>query len=70
MKNPRRQAAGRKGGIVTLQRYGHAHMSKIGRRGAEETHRRYRMTPAGTAGWALVDRETGEVIALIGTRPW
>jgi len=69
-KNPFKAAAGRKGGQETFKRHGHEHMAKIGSRGAETTHQRYRWLPVGTSGYALVHRETDEIVAICGTQPW
>ncbi len=59
-----KRRAGRRGGIVTFTRHGREHMQEIGKRGAAELYRRYRLVPAGVAGWALIDRETNEVRAV------
>jgi hypothetical protein len=63
-----KQTAGALGGRSTLARHGHQHFSAIGKRGAAELHRRYRMDPVGISDFALVDRKTGEVKALISGR--
>ena len=65
-----RREAGQRGGLATVARYGTDHMRKIGRLGAAEFWRRYRMTPAGTSGWAIVSRATGEVVNFIGSIPF
>ena len=70
MGNRKKAAAGRKGGLVTAGRYGPSHMAEIGRQGAQVTHEKYRMQPLGTSGWAMVDRDTDKVVAVMGTRPW
>ncbi len=59
-----KRRAGRAGGLATLAKHGAGHMAKIGRLGAAELYRRYRLVPAGVAGWALVNRQTGEVRAV------
>jgi hypothetical protein len=61
--------AGALGGKATYDKYGRDHMADIGRAGAEVTHTRYHLAPAGTSGWAMVDRVTGQVKAIIGNGP-
>lgn len=53
--------AGRLGGLATVAKHGQAHMAAIGRRGAAALWARYDLAPAGLAGWALIDRETGAI---------
>ncbi len=60
----RKRKAGKKGGMTTFARYGRAHFSKIGKRGAIETWRRYMLAPYGTSRYAMVERETGKVVAI------
>lgn len=62
--NATKAKAGRLGGLATVKKYGREYMATIGRRGAAALYRRYRLTPAGVAGWALIDRETGKVKAV------
>ncbi len=57
--------AGALGGKSTLARYGHTHFATIGRRGAAVTWQRYHLAPVGLNDFAMVDRNTGEVKALI-----
>lgn len=63
-------AAGQLGGKCTLARHGHEHFSQIGRRGAAVTWQRYRLAPVGMSDFAMVDRKTGEVKAIINGRPF
>lgn len=58
-----KQEAGRKGGQTTAATHGSDHMATIGRKGAAEFWRRYRMVPHGTNAFAIVNRETGAVVA-------
>lgn len=51
-----------------VEKRGSEHMREIGKRGAKTTHKRYRFSPVGTRGWAMVGRKTGEIVALIDMR--
>jgi hypothetical protein len=62
--NATKQRAGRLGGLATVARHGQAHMARIGRIGALEQQRRYKLVPAGLAGWALICRRTGRVVSI------
>jgi hypothetical protein len=62
----KRKAAGRKGGLRTVEKHGREYMSEIGKRGAATLWRRYHLRPVDVSGWALVDRETGKVKAVWG----
>lgn len=66
----KRAAAGRRGGCVTVARYGVEHMQKIGAKGAKVFHSRYRLTPVGTSQFAVVHRETGEVKSFLDGMPF
>ena len=66
----KRAAAGRSGGLATLAKYGAAHMSAIGARGAKVFHSRYRLTPVGTSQFAIINRETNEVKAFLDGMPF
>ncbi len=55
---------GRRGGLATVQRYGREYMREIGRRGAAVTWQRYDLQPVGVSGWAMVERESGKVVAV------
>jgi hypothetical protein len=61
-----KQQAGRKGGHATVAKHGRAHMQKIGKAGAAVTWNRYQLSPVG---WAMVNRETGEVTQFINYIP-
>lgn len=63
MKATKKQA-GSKGGRSTLARHGREHMSEIGRRGAAATWQRYFLAPVEIANYAMVERETGKIIAI------
>lgn len=58
--------AGRLGGRSTVRKHGRGHMRKIGRAGARAFWDRYRVVPLGTSSWAIVCKETDEIVA---TRP-
>jgi hypothetical protein len=60
----KRAAAGRKGGLATVNKHGKEHMREIGKRGAAELWRRYQLVPAALTGWGLIDRATGAVVAI------
>lgn len=51
-----------------VEKRGANHMREIGKRGARTTHKRYKFSPIGTRGWAMVGRRTGEIVALIDAR--
>lgn len=65
-----KRSAGQLGGRATLARYGHDHMRRIGKRGAVTFHRLYQLEPAGINDFAILKRETGEVIAFLSGRPY
>lgn len=64
-----KREAGRRGGFATFKAHGVDHMSTIGKEGAKAFWKKYRVTPAGTSGWALVHRLTGVLVRFIGTHP-
>ena len=66
--NNSKQSAGKKGGLATLARYGPEHMRAIGKRGAAVFWNRYSLKPAGTSQFAIVKRDTSEVIAFTSGR--
>lgn len=59
-----KRTAGQIGGRATLARYGPDHMRTIGRRGAATFWRRYSLAPVGLSDFAIVRRETNEVISV------
>ncbi len=59
-----KREAGRLGGLATVEKYGHDHMSEIGKKGAEVLYKRYALRPYQLTKFALVDRDTGEVKAV------
>lgn len=63
--NPK-QKAGQLGGNATYNKYGKSHMSKIGKRGAETTWKRYTLKPVNQSQYAMVDRVTNIIKAIIG----
>lgn len=60
-----KRQAGRLGGLTTARTHGKAHMQAIGKRGAAVTWQRYTLQPTGLSAWAMVERTTGKVKALI-----
>ncbi|HMV28540.1 MAG TPA: hypothetical protein PKE23_04090 [Anaerolineales bacterium] len=65
-----RREAGRRGGLATLAKHGKDHFSKIGKRGAATFWKRYKFEPTGLNDFAIVKRETREVIAFLSGRPF
>jgi len=63
-----KRSAGQIGGQTTLARYGTDHMREIGKRGAVTFWNRYRFEPTGLSDFAIVRRETNEVIAFTSGR--
>lgn len=57
--------AGRLGGKATHQKHGSAHMSAIGKLGAKTTWEKYQMIPAGLSQYAMVEKSTNRIIAII-----
>lgn len=64
----KRKEYGRRGGRATVAKHGREHMRTIGKRGATSFWKRYTLRPAGTSDFAITNRETGEVIALMSGR--
>jgi hypothetical protein len=63
-----KKEAGSKGGRVTASRYGPGYMRLIGKRGAATTWTRYYMAPVGQTRYAMVERETGKIVATMEAR--
>lgn len=59
-----KQEAGALGGKTTAERYGREYFSRIGKLGAETTWTRYTLRPTGTRMFAMVNRETGKIVAF------
>ena len=70
MTTNQRKEAGRRGGRATVAKHGKDHMSKIGKRGAAVFWKRYAFEPAGQSDFAIVKRDTREVIAFLSGRPF
>jgi hypothetical protein len=60
----KRKAAGRMGGLATVNKHGKEHMAAIGKKGAAALYKKYQLVPAAMTGWALISRETGAVVAI------
>jgi hypothetical protein len=60
-----KKTAGALGGQSTLARYGHLHFANIGRRGAAEFHRRYKLEPFALNDFRIVRRDTGETVSFL-----
>jgi len=58
---------GRLGGLTTVARHGKEHMSRIGKKGAETTWTRYKISPVGLTSYAMVEVETNRIVAVIGS---
>ena len=56
-------------GVALATVRGSEHMAAIGRKGAATFWSRYRMTPAGTSGWAIVRRSDGITVSTVGSIP-
>lgn len=67
MKKTKRES-GQLGGLATLARHGKTHFQHIGRRGALTTWQRYKLEPAGLSDFAMTNRKTGEVKAVLSGR--
>jgi len=52
------------GGQATLKKYGREFYSRIGKLGWKALNDRYYWSPYGTSDWAIVNRETGRIVAL------
>lgn len=62
-----KQQAGQLGGLSTFKKYGKSHMRNIGAQGAKVTWSRYSLKPVGTSNYAMVNRETGEIKAVLNS---
>lgn len=61
-----KQQAGSKGGRHTFAKHGRSHMAKIGKAGALATWTRYTMKPINQSQYAMVNRETNVIKAIVG----
>lgn len=57
-----KQESGRKGGQTTLQKYGKAHFSRIGKLGYAKIRELYRIIPYSTSEWALVRKSDNKIL--------
>jgi general stress protein YciG len=64
-----RAEAGRRGGLMTLKRYGRKHFQELGRRGAHVMHSTYDLVAVDLNDFALVHKQTGKVKAYISGKP-
>jgi len=60
-----KQQAGSKGGRETVRKYGREYMQQIGKAGARATWTRYSLKPISTGGYAMVNRQTNTIKAVI-----
>lgn len=67
-KKMSKSEAGRLGGISTFRKYGKDHMSKIGAVGGFVMHEKYDLVPYQRSDFAIIDRITGKVVALLSGR--
>jgi hypothetical protein len=65
----KRAIAGSRGGKRTAKRFGKRYMRKIGKWGAHVMHSRYALEPVALNDFALVHRDTGQVVALLSGKP-
>lgn len=63
--NMTKKEAGKLGGLACMRTHGRAHMQSIGRKGAQTTWRLYCLLPIGIGGYAMVDRITHTIKAII-----
>ena len=64
MPDPRKVEAGRKGGRTTAAKYGSDYMTELGKLGAEALYKKYRWMPYKIGQYALVEIQTGNLIAV------
>lgn len=65
-----KKEAGKLGGLATYKKYGREWMVKIGKRGAAVFYQRYFLQPTNLNDFAIVNKETGEVINYLnGQKP-
>lgn len=64
-----RKEAASLGGKAVHKKYGAAYMSQLGQRGQAAFKKLYKWKPAGQSGWALIRRDSGAVVALVGRIP-
>lgn len=57
--------AGRLGGLTTYRKHGKNHMQQIGRLGALKFWSLYRLSPVGLANFAIVNRQTNEIVGFM-----
>ena len=60
-----RSEAGKLGGLATFAKHGRQHMKRIGKRGADVFHARYKLQPFGQYQWAIVRRSDSVIIGYI-----
>ncbi len=59
-----KREAGRLGGLATANKYGSDYMKQIARKGAASFWQRYKLLPASTSNYAIVDRATNKIISF------
>ena len=57
------------GGKAIVKKYGPGYMRQLGQRGQATFKKLYQWKPAGQSGWALIRRDSGAVVALVGSVP-
>lgn len=60
--------AGRLGGLATKEKYGSDYFKRLGEKGAQAFHSKYKLMPAMMNDFAIVDRQTGEIVAFTSGR--
>ena len=59
------KAIGSKGGKATVEKYGREYMKELAKRGAAALWKKYRKVPIRQAEYALVNRETNEIVRIL-----
>lgn len=65
----KRAIAGAKGGRRTLKRHGKRHFKRIGKWGAHTMHVLYVLEPVALNDFAITNRKTGQVKAMLSGKP-
>lgn len=65
-----KQQAGRLGGRSTYKRHGRQHMQTIGRKGAEQFHKLYHLSPLGNMDFAVVRRADNIIVSFTNSSTW
>jgi hypothetical protein len=66
----KRAAAGRRGGLATLAKHGLEHFREIGKKGARAFWLKYELLPVGLSQFAIVRRDSCEIVAYLDGKPF